>query len=141
VSVSLPAPDLRRILGDLARRISILERRVTSAGASVDSAHEIVFSFAGDLAAAIAPPVRVWRGGNLAVLAITFTPGGAGSTATVIDVLRNGTVVGTVTVPSSTEIYNGEVSARFAADSDTLALEITTVGTGANDMTAAARFT
>jgi hypothetical protein len=81
----------------------------------------------------------VWRGGNLTVLAVTFDT--AGSTDTVIDVLRNGTVVGTVTVPASTEIYNGEVTARFIADVDTLALEVTTAGTGATDMTAAARFT
>jgi hypothetical protein len=139
MSVSLPAPDLRRILGDLARRIGILERRVTAASASVDSSYEIVFSYAGALTAATSPPARVWRGGNLTVLAVTLDT--AGSTATVIDVLRNGTVVGTVTVPSSTTIYNGEVSARFVADVDTLALEITTAGTGAAEMTAAARFT
>ena len=141
MSVSLLPPALRRILSDLARRVGILERRVTAASASVDASHEIIFSFAGDLTAATAPPARVWRGGNLTVLAVTFAPGSAGSTSTVIDVLRNGAVVGTVTVPASTEVYNGEVSARFAADVDTLALEITSAGTGAADMTAAARFT
>jgi len=139
MSVSLLTPDLRRILGDLARRVGILERRVTAAAASVDSSSEIVFSFAGALTAATSPPARVWRGGNLTVLAVTFAT--AGSTSTVIDVLRNGTTVGTVTVPSSTEIYNGEVSARFAADVDTIALAVNTAGTGAADMTAAARFT
>lgn len=139
MSVSLPTPDLRRILGDLARRIGILERRITAASASVDSSHEIIFSYPGDLTAATSPPARVWRGGNLTALAVTLDT--AGSTSTVIDVLRNGSVVGTVTVPSSTENYNGEVSARFVADVDTLAIEITSVGTGAADMTAAARFT
>jgi hypothetical protein len=139
MSVSLLTPDLRRILGDLGRRVGILERRVTSAAAAVDDSHEIIFSYAGELAASVSPPARVWRGGNLTVLAVTL--GTAGSTDTIIDVLRNGTVVGTVTVPDSVEIFNGEVSARFAADSDTLTVEITTAGTGAADMTAAARFT
>jgi hypothetical protein len=139
MSVSLLTPDLRRILGDLGRRVGILERRVTSAAATVDDSHEIIFSYAGVLTETASPPARVWRGGNLTVLAVTL--GTAGSTATIIDVLRNGTVVGTVTVPSSTEVYNGEVSARFVADSDTFALEIATAGTGAAEMTAAARFT
>jgi hypothetical protein len=139
MSVSLLPPDLRRILGDLANRIGILERRVTTAATSVDSSHYIGFSYAGVLAASTSPPTRVWRGGNLTVLAVSL--GTAGSTSTVIAVKRNGTTVGTVTVPSGAVIYNGEVSARFAADSDLLTLQITTAGTGAADMTAAARFT
>lgn len=139
MSVSLLTPDLRRILGDLTRRISILERRVKGASASVDSSHEIIFSHPGALAAGTSPPVRVWRGGNIAVLAVTL--GTAGSTSTVLTVKRNGTSVGTVTVPAGWGSYNGEVSARFVADSDTLTLTVTTVGTGAADMTAAARFT
>jgi len=132
-------PDLRRILGDLATRIGILERRITTAAASVDTSQEIVFSYAGALATGTSPPVRVWRGGNLVVVAVTF--GTAGSTSTVLTVKRNGTSVGTVTIPSSTTAYNGNVVARFAADSDTLTLTVTTVGTGAADMTATARFT
>lgn len=139
MSEKLLSPDVRRALGDLARRIGILERRVTSAGTAIDESHEIVFSYAGELAETMSPPARVWRGGNLTVLAVTL--GTAGSTDTVIDVLRNGTVVGTVTVPDTVEIFNGDVFARFVADVDTIALEITTAGTGAADMTAAARFT
>lgn len=139
MSVSLLAPELRRLFVDVHRRLGILERRVSSRAASVDESHEIVFSYAGTLAATTSPPARVWRGGNLTVLAITF--GTAGSTATVIDVQRNGTTVATVTVPSSTTIYNAEVFARYVADVDTLSLEVVTAGTGAADMTAVARFT
>lgn len=139
MSEKLLTPDVRRILGDLVRRVGILERRVTSAAAAVDESHEIIFSYAGAIAASVSPPARVWRGGNITVLAVSL--GTAGSTSTVIDVLRNGTVVGTVTVPSGTEVYNGDVFARFIADVDTLSLQVTTAGTGAADMTAAARFT
>lgn len=139
MSVGLLTPDIRRIIGALERRLGVLERRITGAGAVTDESHSVFFSYAGPLAATVSPPARVWRGGILTVLAVTLET--AGSTATVIDIVRNGTAVATVTVPASTETYNGQVSARFVADVDVLALEITTVGTGANNMTAEARFT
>lgn len=139
MSEKLLGPDVRRLFADLARRVGILERRVTTAAAAVDDSHEIIFSYAGTVAAGTSPPARVWRGGNITALAVTLTT--AGSTSTVINVLRNGTSVGTVTVPASTTVYNGDVFARFVADVDTLALQVTTAGTGAANMTAAARFT
>jgi hypothetical protein len=137
MSVSLFTADLRRVLSDIQSRIGILERRITSS-ASVDTSYEITFSFAGTITAIASPPKRVWKGGDLGVLAVTMDT--AGSTATIIDIERNGTVVATVTVPSSTEVYNGEVSARFAPD-DILGVSVTTAGTGAADMTCDARFT
>lgn len=139
MSVSLLTPDLRRILDGFANRIAVLERRISARAASVDDSHEILFSYAGALAATTSPPVRVWRGGNLTVLAVTL--GTAGSTSTVLTIEKNGTSVGTVTIPSSTTVYNGPVAARFSADGDVLTLTVTTVGTGAADMTATARFT
>lgn len=140
MTATLLTPDLRRILADLARRIGLLERRINSQAATVDESHEIVFSYAGALVAATtSPPARVWRGGNLTVVAVSL--GTAGSTATTLTVKRNGATVDTVTIPTGAVIYNGEVFARFAADSDRLTLTVTTVGTGAANMTAAARFT
>lgn len=136
---TLLAPDVRRILGDLARRVGILERRVSNAVATVDTTDEIVFSYAGALTATTSPPIRPRQGGILAVMAVTF--GTAGSTDTTLLVERNGTTVKTVVVPDSTEVFNADVGARFAADSDVLTLTIDTAGTGAADMTAAARFT
>lgn len=138
MSVTLLSPDFRRLIAAVERRLSVLERRVTSRGETVDSSHSILFSFAGDITATTSPPVRVWRGGNLTVIAVTL--GTAGSTDTIIDVLRNGTVVATVTVPDSVETFNGQVFVRFAVE-DILALEVTSAGTGAADMTAEARFT
>lgn len=138
MSVSLLSPDLRRILSDLAGRVGILERRINAKAAAVDGSYEITFSFAGTLAVAASPPKRMRKVGNLAFLAVTL--GTAGSTDTVLTVERNGTVVGTVTVPSGDTAYNGEVTARFAGD-DVLVVSVTTAGTGAADMTADARFT
>lgn len=139
MSVSIFPPDVRRSLTDLARRIGILERRVSTATPTAADVTEIIFSFAGDLTATTSPPIRVPQAGILGVLAITL--GTAGSTDTTILVERNGTTVGTVVVPSGIPAYNGPVGARFAAESDVLTLTVDTVGTGAADMTAAARFT
>jgi hypothetical protein len=142
VSVTLLPPDVRRLsklLGEIERRLERLERRITGRAASVDQSHAIVFSFAGALSAATSPPIRVWRGGILSVLAVSL--GTAGSTATVLAVKRNGITVGTVTVPAGWSVYNAELSARFSADSDALALAVITAGTGAAEMTAEARFT
>lgn len=137
---TLLAPDLRRVLEDLARRVGILERRITDAAtAAASGTDEIIFSHAGALTETESPPVRVRQGGILAVLAVSF--GTAGSTDTTMTVNRNGTAVATVTVPDSVTIYNADIGARFAADSDALSIEITSVGTSAADMTAAARFT
>lgn len=139
MSVTLLPPDLRRIFTDLQRRVGILERRVSIAITTATAGGEIIFSFAGELAASTSPPIRVRQAGIMSVLAVTL--GTAGSSSTTILVERNGSTVGTVVVPSSTTVYNAEVGARYAADSDIVTLTIDTAGTGAADMTAAARFT
>jgi hypothetical protein len=136
---TLLVPDVRRILNDLARRVGILERRVTDAGtAAATGTDEIIFSHAGALTETESPPVRIRQGGILAVLAVSF--GTAGSTDTTLTVNRNGTAVATVTVPDGVTIYNDDIGARFASDSDTLSIEVTSAGSDAADMTAAARF-
>ena len=139
MSGTISRPDWASAISDLTRRIGVLERRVPTGPPAVDSSQEIIFSYTGTVAASTSPPVRVWRGGNLSVVAVTFAT--AGSTSTVLTVNKNGTAVGTVTVPASTTLYNGDVSARFIADVDVLTLTVTTAGTGAADMTATARFT
>jgi len=137
MSATLLPPQVQRLIDDLAARVGTLERRIR-ASAITDDAFEVMFSYAGALAAGTSPPARLIRPGTLTLLAVTL--GTAGSTSTVIDVLRNGAVVATVTVPSSSGAHNGLVSVDYVAD-DTLALEITSAGTGAADMTAEARFT
>lgn len=137
MSGSLTRPDWPADIKDLSRRVGILERRVSPA-ATADTSFEITFSFAGAITAIASPPKRVWKSGNLGLLAVTMTT--AGSTDTIIDIERNGTVVATVTVPAGAEDYDGPVSARFAAN-DRLRLLITTAGAGAAEMTCDARFT
>lgn len=140
MSVSLFPPDLRRIFGDLQRRVGILERRIgvtaTATGSPIND--DIIFSYAGTLAAAESPPAKIRYAGFLAVLAVAL--GTAGSTSTTLEVKKNGTVIATVVVPSSSADHGAEIGVRVAAE-DRITVEIVTAGTGAADMTATARFT
>lgn len=137
MSSTLTRPDWAAAIKDLARRVGMLERRTTPATA-VNVVTEISFSYSGTLAASTSPPTRLRQSGTLTTVAITL--GTAGSTATTLTVERNGSTIATLTVPSATTIYDADVGVRFDADTDILALAITTAGTGAADMTAAARF-
>jgi hypothetical protein len=137
VSGTLTRPDWAAAIKDLGRRVRMLERRITPTQ-DTDRSFEITFSFAGTITATESPPKRLWRPGHLTVLAVTLTD--AGSTDTVIDIERNGTVVDTVTIPAGAEDYDAALSIRFAAD-DRLRLLVTSAGTGAAEMTCDARFT
>jgi hypothetical protein len=130
-------PDDRKRIADLERRVAVLERALRTTGApAVD---ELVFSYAGPLVSGVtSPPKTIRTSGVLGVLAVAMDP--AGSTDTILDVLRNGTVANTVTVPASTTQYVARVAVAYSAG-DTVALTVNTAGTGAADMTAAARFT
>jgi hypothetical protein len=141
MSVSLLTPDLRRILAELARRVGILERRISSAAATISAGTngEIIFSYAGTLASSTeSPPVKLRYAGFLASLAVAL--GTDGSTDTTLEVNRNGSVIATVVVPDTVSDYVVVVGVRVNAE-DRLSLTVDTAGTGAADMTAAARFT
>jgi hypothetical protein len=132
-------PDDRRRIADLERRVGILERALRATGAVfVD---ELVFSYNGPLSSGTESAPKIIRtSGVLGVLAVAFKPGAAGSTDTVLEVLRNGTVAVTITVPASTTEFVAPVAVAFSGG-DTIALVVATAGAGAADMTAAARFT
>lgn len=137
---TLLTPDIRRMIGELGRRVGILERRVTVAATATGTPpnNDLIFSYAGTLAAGESPPAKLRYGGFLATLAVAL--GTAGSTSTTLEVKRNGTVVATVVVPSTAADYGAPVGARVFPE-DRITVEITTAGTGAADMTATARFT
>jgi hypothetical protein len=130
-------PDDRRRIADLERRVGILERALRSTGAPI--VDELVFSYAGALVDGTESAPKIIRvSGVLSVLAVAFKPTSAGSTDTVLDVLRNGTVAVTVTIPASTTEFVVPVAVAYSAG-DTVALVVNNAGTGAADMTAAAR--
>jgi len=135
-TATLP-PDDRKRIAALERRVGILERALRSAGAPpVD---ELVFSYAGPLGSAVSSPPKIIRAsGVLGILDVAMAV--AGSTDTILDVVRNGTVVNTITVPASTTEFAALVAVAYSAG-DTIALTVVTAGTAAADMTATARFT
>lgn len=97
-----------------------------------------MFSYAGTLTVSESPPALARQRGTIGELAVAL--GTAGGTSTVIDILVEGVVEATVTVPSSTEVYVPGVAVQVDAG-ERVSLAITTAGTGAADMTAEARFT
>jgi hypothetical protein len=137
---TLLTPDIRRMIDDLKRRVGILERRVTGGGTATGTPanDDLIFSYPGTLAAAESPPAKLRYGGFLATLSVAL--GTAGSSATTLVVERNGTTVATIVVPSGFADYGATVGARVFPE-DRITVEVVTAGTGAADMTAAARFT
>lgn len=133
---ALPPNDKRRIAA-LERRVGILEQALRSTGApDVD---ELVFSYSGPLVSGVESAPKIIRTSCVVgTLAVAFKPTTAGSTATILDILRNGTVAITITVPASTTKYVAPVAVAYSAG-DTIALKVATAGTGAADMTATAR--
>lgn len=140
MSEKLLAPDLRRIIEGLTRRVAILERRITtSAATDAVPNDDIIFCYTGTLASASeSPPVKLRYSGILSILAVGLAT--AGSTSTTLEVKRNGTVVATVVIPSGSADYGAHIGARFEAE-DRLTVRLASAGTGAADMTATARFT
>lgn len=141
MSEKLVLPDLRNTIAELTRRIGILERRISPTATSIAAGTngEIIFSYAGTLTGSTeSPPVKLRYAGFLASLAVALAI--AGSTDTTLEVKQNGAVIATVTIPASVADYVIEVGVRVAAE-DRISLEVTTAGSGAADMTAAARFT
>ena len=141
MSVSLLNPEVRRMLADLARRIGILERRISSTATAVAGGvnGDETFSYDGALVSATeSAPFKVRYSGFLAALAVGL--GTAGSSDTTLKVKLNGTVVATVVVPSGSADYVPEIGVRVGAE-DRLTILVDTAGTGAAKMTATARFT
>lgn len=141
MSEKLVAPEVRRQIGDLARRVGILERRIggTGSGAAAGPVNtDLPFSYASALAVSESPPAKLRYNGFLTSIAVAL--GTAGSTDTTFDVKRNGTVIATVTLGSGVADLTVAIGVRVYAE-DRLSVEITAAGTGAADMTATARFT
>jgi hypothetical protein len=134
---TLQLPDLRRILGGLERRVGILERRINPQASEAGSNADIIFSHAGALMAYESPPVKVRYSGSISVLAVAL--GTAGSSNTVLQIMKNGSVAASVTVPSGSSDYVPNVGVRVNGE-DRISLKIDTAGTGAANLTAMARF-
>lgn len=140
MSEKILAPDIRRVLDSLGRRVGILERRVnpSAVAAGGGSNDEIIFSYPGALSVNESPPVKLRYDGFLASVAIALTT--AGSSTTTIQIKRNGTVIATLTVGSGVADSVPAVNVRVFGE-DRLSVRISGVGTGAAGLTVMARFT
>lgn len=99
---------------------------------------EAIFSFAGVLTVSESGPWVARLGGKLTeVLVVIKTPG---SSSTVVEVFRNGTSIGTVTVASGENIGIASFNTDFQNSKDYMHVGVTTAGTGAEDITVHGRF-
>lgn len=136
MSQQLLPPDIRRLVASLETRVSALERRLQF-GLSAPSDDEIIFTLPGTLAATESPPVRI-RGGAV-VSSVAVNLGTAGSTTTTIEVRRDGVAVGAVQLASGVTETKFPLGARFGSDQERLTVAVTTVGTGARNLTVQVR--
>lgn len=133
-------------------RLSDLERRTVTAAAG-RIPWVMCFSYAGALTAGTTPLKPVWITGRLHV--VRFKPQTAGSTATTVQVKRNGTAL-TALVPASATITlaassTAETTALFGGDNhlftrlggqtpDEVSLTLVTVGSGAAGLEVSCEF-
>ena len=132
-------PDLAVEISNIKRRLDAIERKLN--GLDDVFKPEIVFSYSGPLAVSISPTWTRRETGRMVEVHARLRV--AGSTDTLIDIVKNGATILTVT------ILAGSLSVRrpcngndflFYADQDVLYDEITTVGSGAEDLTLMHRF-
>jgi hypothetical protein len=129
-------PDLRRILGGLERRLAILERRIRGGGTDGDD--NIFFSMPGEIEALESPPIYLRHGGYVESMRVTL--GTAGTTTTTVTLNKDGTTVATANLGTGITTVHIGVRVRYGADSETMTVEVTAVGTGAADLTAEVRY-
>lgn len=112
-------------------RLSLAER--DRAVENYLSRSEIVFSMAGALVVAISGRYRFADGARgIRVQAELDT---AGTSATTIDVYRNGASIGTISLAASATLAVATFESAFGADVDHLRFGVTTVGAGAKELT------
>jgi hypothetical protein len=132
-------PGPRQVPRSHAGRLHELETRRQSAQQKPASEDElIVFSHAGALATSTSGPYVPLRKGRLFYVLCVL--GTAGSSSTVVSIKKNGSEITTVTLASSDTIEAKNLSTSFAVGADKLTIGITTVGTGAADLTVECRF-
>jgi hypothetical protein len=99
---------------------------------------EITASYPGAITASISPPWQSKRGKTLVEFHVLLNTAGSGNT--VIELQKNGTAVSTLTLGSSVTDKRVSLNVPWLNYKDVLNFEITTAGSGAEDLTAIARF-
>jgi len=108
-------------------------------GNLVDSnPNEVPISHAGRLTNRVSTPYSPWFDSTLVEVYVGLDT--AGTTDTVLTVYQNGSSIGTITILAGHTTGSTAFNNDFAANSDKLTVQVTTIGTGAADLTAQARF-
>ena len=136
MTTSNQPPNLANELSKLKHRLDILERRLNKPTGQFKP--EIVFSQDGAVTASGSPAYEFGVAERAYVLvARLVTPG---STDTTVDLLKNGTSVATVTVQADQYRGSEPISTSWAPDSDEFRYEVTSAGSGAQQLTVITRF-
>lgn len=99
---------------------------------------EITGSYWGAITPSVSTPWHVKRGAVLKEFRILL--GTAGASDTTVVCKKNGSVVATVTLGSGATAGSDFIDVGFLSDTDVLEFEITVAGSGAENLSAIARF-
>lgn len=136
MTTSNTPPDVQRILSQHARRLDILERRLRALEVAYEP--ELPFVQSGAVTAGESPPWVRRKGGKL--VEVVALLGTAGTSATVIEVRKNGAAIGTITMPAGEIQRHLTLAERAAPDADRFTAAVTTAGSSAMDLTVATRW-
>jgi hypothetical protein len=123
-------------INQIKKRLDALERRKNPLP-DVDRP-EIVFSYSGALA--VSESMQWTRRETGVLVEVLARVRVAGGSDTVIEVQKNGTTEVTVTIPADQTWVKIPCAVSFSADQDVLHDVLTTVGSGAMDLTVQHRF-
>lgn len=142
-------PGLGPVLSELEQRAAALGRRTTQPGPGQGAAtlndsaartvYVIPFSFSGALSLSASP--RYYPHIATRLVSVHVSLDTAGTSSTVLTVNKNGSALSTtITLASGVHANSATFYEGLTADLDYLTMEVTTVGAGAADLVAQARF-
>lgn len=114
-------------------RIRALERRIREeeSSAAVDTSLEILWAVDGAITTGVSNRYYFESAQTMSAFRVTLAT--TGSTATILELRKNGVAITTVTLAASTTTTRVAASATFASG-DYYTIAITTAGTGAEDL-------
>lgn len=140
MTVQTQPPDIGTHVRRLEHRIELLERpirRQSTGRPAPDEPLEAIFSHAGTLPTTPSPRWYPRRTARLYTVVVSLAI--AGTSNTVVTVYVNGGSQGTITLASGVNKNSAAFNNVLVADTDYLTVTVTTVGTGAKDITVQGR--
>lgn len=129
-------PDIQALFSKVSSRLDVLERRLHALEAAYEP--ELPFVQSGAISVGQSPPWMRRKGGKLVEFVVLL--GTAGSSPTVVAMLKNGVVIGTALLDAGVDQVHVTMSEPAAPDADRFVAAVTTAGSGAADLTVATRW-